>query len=515
MTSSTCDHPTRAAARPNTAQRLLHPVRLGAILVGAATALGGCASYSPDGGLGVTRDIAARELRQDVGRIREPADSDRVKARVTALLRSPLSVDRAVQIALMNNRGLQAAYNDLGISEALFVQASLPPSPTLSLTRLASTGAIEIERQLLVNVLGLATLPQRRAVAEVRFSQAQLRAAEETLRLAGDTRRAYYRVVASSQLVNFLTQANTAARTASELFKRLGETGAVNRLDQAREHVFYADVAAQLARARLQNQADRERLIRALGLWDNITALKIPAQLPALPPRPVSRDAIEREALEKRLDLRIARLEVDGVARQLDLTQWSRFLNVLELQGALNNERSTRTERSYSLQGGQLVENHQTEFERTRISGLSLEVQMPLDLGESRLREARETYLRSVNRLVERGVNVRSEAREAYQRYRGGFDFARHYQSQILPLRQIIADESQLRYNGMMVDVFSLLTEARARIAANAAAIEARRDFWIAKTDLQFVVIGGAPSGGSSDTPTTAVAGAETGAAAH
>ncbi|WP_252719806.1 hypothetical protein, partial [Acinetobacter baumannii] len=78
------------------------------ILVGAATALGGCASYSPDGGLGVARDIAARELRQDIGRIREPADSDRVKARVAALLRSPLTVDRAVQIALMNNRGLQA-----------------------------------------------------------------------------------------------------------------------------------------------------------------------------------------------------------------------------------------------------------------------------------------------------------------------------------------------------------------------------------------------------------------------
>ncbi|WP_204274059.1 hypothetical protein, partial [Enterobacter ludwigii] len=87
--------------------------------------------------------------------------------------------------------------------------------------------------------------------------------------------------------------------------------------------------------------------IRALGLWDNIAALKVPAQLPALPPRPVSRDAIEREALEKRLDLRIALLEFDGGSRQLELTQWARFLNVLELQGALNNERSTRTERSY------------------------------------------------------------------------------------------------------------------------------------------------------------------------
>jgi len=515
MTLSKRDHPTSAAARPNAARKLLRPARLGALLVGAATLLGGCASYSPDGGLGVTRDIAARELRQDVVRVREPADSDRVRSRVTALLRSPLTVDTAVRIALLNNRGLQAAYNDLGISEALFVQASLPPSPTISLARFASTGTIDIERQLLVTILGLATLPQRRAIAEVRFTQAQLRAADDTLRLAGDTRRAYYRVVASGQLVEFLGQANTAARTASELFKRLGETGAVNRLDQAREHVFYADVAAQLARARLQNQADRERLIRLLGLWDNVAALKLPSQLPVLPGRAMTRDAIEREALEKRLDLRIARLEVDGVARQLELTQWSRFLNVLDLQGTLSDQRSSRTERTYSLQGGQLVENRQVEFERTRLSGLTLEFQIPLDLGESRLREASETYLRSINRLVERGVNVRSEAREAYQRYRGSFDFARHYQSQVLPLRQIIADEGQLRYNAMLIDVFSLLTEARARIAANAAAIEARRDFWIANTDLQFVVIGGSPSGGGAAESPTAVANADSGAPAH
>ncbi|MBN8945358.1 MAG: TolC family protein [Rhizobiales bacterium] len=495
-------------------RRLARPVRLGTLLVGAATMLGGCATYSPDGGLGVTREIATRELRQDVARVREPADSERVRSRVAALLRSPLSVDKAVQIALLNNRGLQAAYNDLGISEALFVQASLPPSPTISLARIAAGGTIEIENTLLVSILGLATLPQRRAIAEIRFSQAQLRAAEDTLRLAGDTRRAYYRVVASSQLVNFLSQANSAARTASELFKRLGETGAVNRLDQAREHVFYADVAAQLAKARLQYQADRERLIRALGLWENIAALKLPAQLPILPSRPASRDAIEREALEKRLDLRIARLEVDGVARQLELTQWSGFMSVLNLQGSTIEERSRRTERTYSLQGGALVENRQVEFERTRLSGLSLEFQIPLDLGESRLREARETYLRSINRLTERGVNVRSEAREAYQRYRGSFDFARHYQSQVLPLRQIIADESQLRYNGMMIDVFSLLIEARARIAANAAAIEARRDFWIANTDLQFAVIGGSPGGGAAESAPTAVASAASGAAA-
>ena len=42
----------------------------------------------------------------------------------------------------------------------------------------------------------------------------------------------------------------------------------------------------------------------------------------------------------------------------------------------------------------------------------------------------------AANRLAERAVNVRSEAREAYLRYRGNFDLARHYQSRVLPLRR-------------------------------------------------------------------------------
>ena len=502
-----------AAAAPS---RRFRSVRLGAIVAGAA-ALGGCVTYSADGGLGPTREIAARELRQDVGRIREPADSERVRSKINVLLRSPLSVERAVQIALLNNRGLQAAYNDLGIAEAVFAQASLPPAPSLSLSRAASPGSLEIERQIVASVLGLATLPERRAIAELRFTQAQLRTADETLRLAAETRRAYYRVVGSSQLVNFLTQTNTAARSASELFKRLGETGAVNRLDQAREHVFYADVAAQLARARLQFQADRERLIRLLGLWENVATLKLPNALPALPARARTRDSIEREALEKRLDLRVARIEVDSVARELRLTNWSRFLDVLSIGASVSDSSSRVSEGVASVRNGQtggVTQSRVVDFERSRVTGLSLEVQIPLDLGESRIRGARETYLRSVHKLAERGVNIRSEAREAYQRYRGGFDYARHYQSQVLPLRQIIADESQLRYNGMMIDVFALLIEARARIAANATAIEARRDFWIANSDMQFVVIGGASAAGPAEAP-SASAGAAEAAPAH
>ena len=258
-------------------------------------------------------------------------------------------------------------------------------------------------------------------------------------------------------------------------------------------------------------QADRERLIRLLGLWENVAALKLPSQLPALPSRARTRDSIEREALEKRLDLRAARIEIDAVARELRLTSWSRFLDVLSISGSLGDSRSRASGEVAPAPNGQtggVAPGRAVDFERSRVSGLSVEVQIPLDLGESRIRGARETYLRSVHKLTELSVNVRSEAREAYQRYRGGFDYSRHYQMQVLPLRQIIAEEGQLHYNGMIIDVFELLADARARVAANATAIEARRDFWIANSDLQFVTIGGAPGAGASDAPAVASAGA-------
>ena len=94
-------------------------------------------------------------------------------------------------------------------------------------------------------------------------------------------------------------------------------------------------------------------------------------------------------------------------------------------------------------------------------------MQIPIfDFGEVRVRQAEATYMQAVNRLVEKAVNVRSEARDAYRVYRSAYDIASHYQREVLPLRKIISDETLLRYNAMQIDVFALLAEARQRIAA-------------------------------------------------
>ena len=51
-------------------------------------------------------------------------------------------------------------------------------------------------------------------------------------------------------------------------------------------------------------------------------------------------------------------------------------------------------------------------------------------------RKARETYMRALNRLAATAVNARSEARIAYETYRGTYDIAKFYRDRVLPLRQ-------------------------------------------------------------------------------
>src|SRR3984893_4810713 len=119
--------------------------------------------------------------------------------------------------------------------------------------------------------------------------------------------------------------------------------------------------------------------------------------------------------------------------------------------------------------------------------------QIPIcDGGEVRVRQAAETYNQAFNRLTEKAVNVRSQAREAFKTYRSAYDIAGHYQREVLPLRKIISDEMQLRFGSMQDDVFTLLNEARQRIASLRAAIEAKREFWLAQSELKTAVNGGA-----------------------
>lgn len=460
-----------------------------AVLLGLSAA--GCARFTDDGGMAPVAEGVRKEIGKDTAKLSSPEDRRRARERMQALLGEPLTEDSAVQIALLNNRGLQAAYNDLGVSEADYVQTSLPPNPAINVGRTFGTGNfVEVGFQLVGNLLAFATLPRRTEIARREFEEARHRAVATTLSLTVDVRRAYVRATAAQQRLALLEQSRQTADASARMMKQLGETGAANKLDQARVSAFYADLSAQVAQARLSVTVTREALNRLLGLWGGDLAYTLPARLPALPPAADTLADVEVEAMRRRVDLIILRYEIVTLARSVGFVNATRYLSFLELGLGYRNEVETSDAGDTSA--------------RNRY-GLELGIVIPIfDTGEARMAAAREIYMRAVNRLAERSVNARSEARLAYATYRATYDIARYYQSRIVPLRRQISAEVLLRYNGMLVDVFELLVEERERIAANVASLDALRDYHLAVADLQAaLIVGGTvpPSGVVNTTP--------------
>jgi outer membrane protein TolC len=440
--------------------------------IAAAMTLGGCASLSPDAGFGNVQKAARERLGQDIQWARSDADRGGVKSRVKELLSRPLSADDAVQVALLDNPGLQATYSDLGIAEASLVQAGRLHNPGFTFSRVekAGEGGVDIERKFLFDVMGLLTMPARTRLETRRFEQVQLQVTSEVMRVAAETRRAYFDLIGARQAVRYMEDAKEAADASAELARRMAAVGNWSKLDQSRQQVFYAETTAQLARTRQAAVSARERLTRAMGLWGEDIRFTLPERLPDLPQAPRELSDIESEALSQRLDVQAARKEVDGLAQSLGLTHATRFVDVLDA--------------SYL---------HNTATGEPRKTGYEIELSIPIfDFGDAKVARAEAIYMQGVNNLAQTAVNARSEVREAYAGYRTAFDLAKHYRDEVVPLHKKISEEDLLRYNGMLISVFELLADARSEMDSVNAYIQALRDFWLSETDLEMALKGGA-----------------------
>jgi outer membrane protein TolC len=387
---------------------------------------------------------------------------------VGELLARPLGMDEVVQIALLNNRGLQAAYAELGITEAEVVQAGRLPNPGFSFGRMTQGDEVEHERGLHVNLARLIAMPLVQRVEARRLEQVRATVAMQVLSLAADTRKAWVKAVAAEESVRYSRQVMQAAEAGAELARRMAQVGNFNKLQQAREQGFYADAALNLARAEQQRRAARERLTRLMGLWGEQTAFRLPERLPDLPAQPRELPEVERTALAQRLDVAAARSGAEATARNLGLTRTTRFVNVLELGLVRNSSNGAPTQKGWEI-----------GFE------------LPLfDWGGARVARAEAIYMQALHRAAETAINARSEVREAYGAYRSAWDIAKHQRDEIVPLKQRISEENLLRYNGMLIGVFELLADARSQIASVNGAIDALRDFWIAQADLEMALVG-------------------------
>ena len=242
-----------------------------------------------------------------------------------------VSRDMAVRAAILNNKGLQADLAEIGISSADMWQETKLINPVLTVGYAINPFERLFSSTIAANILALITREKRVDIAEAQFRAAQHRAANSLLRLAFDTERAWIKTVAAKESMTYLLQAQTAADASSDLAKELGRTGAFNKAAQAREHASFAELTGQLAEARIMERGSHEELTRLMGAWGADLKYKLPSTLPKLPPNTDVKTGVEREALRKRVDLQIAKLELEGIARSYKLTNATRYMTDLGL----------------------------------------------------------------------------------------------------------------------------------------------------------------------------------------
>ncbi len=453
-------------------------VRRVATGIAAVLVLAGCASTVVDENFNSVQAVARDRFDTEVRWLRTAEARREAEESVDQLLQKPVSVDDAVRISLAYSPALQVMLFEGAAASAAATQSARLPNPVFTFERLVrnegDTRELEIGRMLSVSLFDLFLLPARLRLADYQQQQARLKLAGDVVQTAVDARQSWVRAVAAQQSLKYFEQVKASAVASAELARRMQSVGNFSRLQRAREQAFSADATARLARARQAAVSAREALVRVLGLNDAQAAkLKLPERLPDLPDRPRDEQAVMQSAIAQRLDVRMAQAGLEYSARAQGLTRLTGVVNGFHIAGVRNSESGMAPQKGYEL-----------------------EFPLPIfDAGDAIGAQSQARYMAALNRVARLAVDASSEVRETYASYRTAYGLARHYRDEIVPLRQIIAEENVLRYNGMLIGIFELLADAREQIGSVVQAIEAQRDAFLADAALEAALIG-RPFGG-------------------
>lgn len=455
-------------------KRCVEPTRRGtlAVLI-SLVLLSGCTSVNFDQSLATANQEAADFTRGQLALGRTPEQRASQDATAGKLLQEPLSQVNAVQLALANSPALQAMLAGNWADAASAAQVGRIPNPVFAFERMAAGDELEFARVLSFGLLDLLTLSQRQGVARRGIERANLQLAMGVVDQVTQVRQAWVKAVAAQQTLGYARKVFEAAQVSAELARRMQSVGNFSRLQRARQQVFYADAATQLAGAQHQATASREALVRLLGLSDaQAPQLKLPERLPDLPQEPRSPQDAGRLGSAGRLDIRLAQSAYEAAARSQGLNTLTSLIDV-----ELGVIRQTVFDRAHG--------------ERSMGSGYEISVKLPVfDSGQMRRDAMNAQTLAAANRLEATVRAAGSHLRESYSAYRTAFDVARHYRDEVVPLRKLMAEENLLRYNGMLIGVFELLADTRDQVGSVMAAMAAEQQFWLADAALQATQMG-------------------------
>src|ERR1700731_2464833 len=401
-------------------------------------------------------DQAAHEQAlQDVRRLRD----------------NPFTVDPAVQIALLNNRSLQATFEEIGLSAADLIEAASIPNPRFDLAiRFPDKppSGTYIDYGAAIDFLSIIMIPLKKRVAKEQLEAAALRVADATLELVSQVKSAFYSLQASQELLTRFKLIVDTNAASLDLAQRQHEAGNITDLALARLQASYSRSRLDGASTEAEMRRNRERLNRLLGLWGTDTDWQIAGELPEVPSSDLPMKALERLAISQRLDLQADYLQVTSQVKNLGLTKSFRLVGALDF--GVNSERETDSQ--------------------TR-TGPTFAIELPIfNQGQARIARGEAALRQSRNKFEALAVDVRSQIRELRDELTSKREIASFYQDELLPGQRRILNESLIQYNAMEIENFELFSTKAEEARTEREYLDAVRDYWITRAELERAVGG-------------------------
>ena len=424
---------------------------------------------------GQPTDDLRSTIRQRTGKEvewqRDSEASNQIQGAVRALLRRTLTANAAVQVALLNNRELQATFEEIGIAKADLIEAGLLRNPIFAGNARfpdRSPSGTNIEMSVAQEFFELLVIPLRKKVAAAELAKTKLRVGDAILKVVAETKTAFYQLQSEQQLVGRLTAINGTDAAAVELAQRQHEAGNINDLDLANQQATYSQSKLDIAETTAAIRSSREKLNRLMGTWGEDTAWKIADELPELPAVDFSQQRLESLAIDQRLDLAATKVEIGALVGSLGITKTYRYVGSIEF--GVDTEKET---------DGQ------------RVTGPTWQIELPIfNRGQGRIAKLQAQLRQAERRLESEAVAIRAEVREARDRLITKHDLTSYYRDELLPVRKKIVQLTLTHYNAMLKSPYDLLLAKQNEIAAERGYVNALRDYWIAHADLERAVGG-------------------------
>jgi cobalt-zinc-cadmium efflux system outer membrane protein len=452
------------------------------ILSGALLVSGCAASLSPDPAFhlvaATVQDRTGKQIQWDSG---SEADQ-RAHSHIDHLLKKQLSAPKAVQIALLNNRTLQASYANLGVAQADLVQAGLLSNPSIGGSALwpysPQTAAANLTFGIVFNFIELFWKRYKEAVAESALEEVKYSISGTVIDHAAKTNLAFVDYVATLQQIELFRKVVNSARAGVVSAKAIRQAGNSTSLDFEQQQNVLTQAKLDLAGAEAASAGARENLNVLMGLTGRQTKIwRGPKRLPSAKGSTSLFDGIEQQAVERSIELAALRQKIITLGYKYQLTSRKALIPDIGI--------------------GAEIERNDSGAEREFEAGPVFDVTLPLfDQGQAKRARGIMEIRQAQDQYWAMGVRVRSAARLARADLLTAQKTAVYYERAILPQKSRLLLATTQQYNAMQEDVFRLIRAKREQILAGRGYIDALRAYWRARSNYQQLKSGRLPDGG-------------------